>query len=632
MSELVKNLLMWLFIAITMFSVFSNFNQKSAVQELSYSEFISQVESDQVLSVEFSSDNYTLKGKTVNGESFETVRPPFLQDDLSEILSDHRVAVIGERPEEQSIFKQLLIASFPILIILAVFIFFMRQMQGGMGGKSGPMSFGKSKAKMLDGGKVKTSFADVAGIEEAKEEVQEVVDFLRDPSKFQKLGGKIPTGILMTGSPGTGKTLLAKAIAGEAGVPFFSISGSDFVEMFVGVGASRVRDMFDQAKRQSPCIVFIDEIDAVGRHRGAGMGGGHDEREQTLNQLLVEMDGFEDNQAIIIIAATNRPDVLDPALLRPGRFDRQVVVPLPDIRGREQILKVHMKKVPISEDVDASLLARGTPGFSGADLANLVNEAALVAARTAKKLVGMEQMEFAKDKVMMGSERRSMVMSDEEKLKTAYHESGHAIVGRSLKEHDPVYKVTIIPRGRALGVTMFLPEEDKYSYSHQSILDRICGLYGGRIAEEIIYGEKGVTTGASNDIERATELAHNMVTKWGLSEKLGPIKYGDETDEPFLGRSAGTSKQGISDETAAEIDKEVKEILENCYKNAKDILEKNVDALHKMSQALMDYETLDVDQIDDIMAGGDPRAPKSTEEPPSKDSKGSSVGDAAEQS
>ena len=626
-----KNLLMWLFIAITMFSVFSNFNKEASVQELSYSEFISQVESDQVLSVEFSSDNYTLKGKTVNGESFETVRPPFLQDDLSEILSDHRVAVIGEKPEEQSIFKQLLIASFPILIILAVFIFFMRQMQGGMGGKSGPMSFGKSKAKMLEGGKVKTSFADVAGIEEAKEEVQEVVDFLREPSKFQKLGGKIPTGILMTGSPGTGKTLLAKAIAGEAGVPFFSISGSDFVEMFVGVGASRVRDMFEQAKRQAPCIVFIDEIDAVGRHRGAGMGGGHDEREQTLNQLLVEMDGFEDNQAIIIIAATNRPDVLDPALLRPGRFDRQVVVPLPDIRGREQILKVHMKKVPISEDVDPSLIARGTPGFSGADLANLVNEAALVAARTAKKLVGMEQMEFAKDKVMMGSERRSMVMSEEEKLKTAYHESGHAIVGRSLKEHDPVYKVTIIPRGRALGVTMFLPEEDKYSYSHQSILDRICGLYGGRIAEELIYGEKGVTTGASNDIERATELAHNMVTKWGLSEKLGPVKYGDENDEPFLGRSAGTSKQGISDETASEIDKEVKDILGNCYKTAKEVLENNIDALHKMSQALMDYETLDVDQINDIMAGGEPRAPKSTEGPPSKDSKESSVGDAAEQ-
>ena len=631
MSEVVKNLLMWLFIAITIFSVFSNLNKEATVQELSYSEFISQVESDQVLSVEFSSDNYTLKGKTVNGENFETVRPPFLQDDLSEILSDHRVAVIGEKPEEQSIFKQLLIASFPILIILAVFIFFMRQMQGGMGGKSGPMSFGKSKAKMLEGGKVKTSFADVAGIEEAKEEVQEVVDFLRDPSKFQKLGGKIPTGILMTGSPGTGKTLLAKAIAGEAGVPFFSISGSDFVEMFVGVGASRVRDMFDQAKRQSPCIVFIDEIDAVGRHRGAGMGGGHDEREQTLNQLLVEMDGFEDNQAIIIIAATNRPDVLDPALLRPGRFDRQVVVPLPDIRGREQILKVHMKKVPLSDDVEPSLIARGTPGFSGADLANLVNEAALVAARTAKKLVGMEQLEFAKDKVMMGSERRSMVMSDEEKLKTAYHESGHAIVGRSLEEHDPVYKVTIIPRGRALGVTMFLPEEDKYSYSHQSILDRICGLYGGRIAEELIYGEKGVTTGASNDIERATELAHNMVTKWGLSEKLGPIKYGDETDEPFLGRSAGTSKQGISDETAAEIDKEVKEILENCYKNAKYILEKNVDALHKMSQALMDYETLDVDQIDDIMAGAEPRAPGETKEDNEDKKSDPKVGDPAEQ-
>ncbi|RZO95291.1 MAG: ATP-dependent metallopeptidase FtsH/Yme1/Tma family protein [Gammaproteobacteria bacterium] len=633
MSELLKNLLMWLFIAITVFSVFNNLNTETSAQELSYSEFISQVESDQVLSVEFASDNYTLKGKTVNGESFETVRPPFLQDDLSEILSDHRVAVTGERPEEQSVFKQLLIASFPILIILAVFIFFMRQMQGGMGGKSGPMSFGKSKAKMLEGGKVKTSFADVAGVEEAKEEVQEVVDFLKDPTKFQKLGGKIPTGILMTGSPGTGKTLLAKAIAGEAGVPFFTISGSDFVEMFVGVGASRVRDMFEQAKRQSPCIVFIDEIDAVGRHRGAGMGGGHDEREQTLNQLLVEMDGFEDNQAIIIIAATNRPDVLDPALLRPGRFDRQVVVPLPDIRGREQILKVHMKKVPIAQDVDASLIARGTPGFSGADLANLVNEAALVAARTAKKLVGMEQLEFAKDKVMMGAERRSMVMSEEEKLKTAYHESGHAIVGRSLEEHDPVYKVTIIPRGRALGVTMFLPEEDKYSYSHQSILDRICGLYGGRIAEELIYGEKGVTTGASNDIERATELAHNMVTKWGLSEKLGPIKYGDETDEPFLGRSAGASKQGISDDTAHEIDNEVKTILSNCYQHAKDILSENIEALHAMSKALMDYETLDVDQIDDIMAGGEPRAPQSTKDSkPSNPEDENKVGDAAEQS
>ena len=591
MSEIIKNLLMWLFIAITMFSVFSNFSNEPSTTELSYSEFISQVESDQVLSVEFMSDNYTLKGKTVNGESFTTVRPPFLQDDLSETLSEHRVAVTGEKPEEQSILKQLLIASFPILIILAVFIFFMRQMQGGMGGKSGPMSFGKSKAKMLEGGKVKTTFSDVAGVEEAKEEVQEVVDFLRDPSKFQKLGGKIPTGILMTGSPGTGKTLLAKAIAGEAEVPFFTISGSDFVEMFVGVGASRVRDLFEQAKKQAPCIVFIDEIDAVGRHRGAGMGGGHDEREQTLNQLLVEMDGFEDNQGIIIVAATNRPDVLDPALLRPGRFDRQVVVPLPDIRGREQILKVHMKKVPIADDVEPSFIARGTPGFSGADLANLVNEAALVAARTAKKLVGMEQLEYAKDKVMMGAERKSMVMSESEKLKTAYHEAGHAIVGRSLEEHDPVYKVTIIPRGRALGVTMFLPEEDKYSYSYQSILDRICGLYGGRIAEELIYGQKGITTGASNDIERATELATNMVTKWGLSSKLGPIKYGDETDEPFLGRSAGTAKQGISDETAAIIDNEVKDILGGCYKTATSILSDNLKQLHSMAKALVDYET-----------------------------------------
>ena len=632
MNEMIKNLLMWLFIAITMFSVFSNFSNEPSITELSYSEFISQVESDQVLSVEFMSDNYTLKGKTVNGESFTTVRPPFLQDDLSETLSEHRVAVTGEKPEEQSILKQLLIASFPILIILAVFIFFMRQMQGGMGGKSGPMSFGKSKAKMLEGGKVKTTFSDVAGVEEAKQEVQEVVDFLRDPSKFQKLGGKIPAGILLTGSPGTGKTLLARAIAGEAEVPFFTISGSDFVEMFVGVGASRVRDLFEQAKKQAPCIVFIDEIDAVGRHRGAGMGGGHDEREQTLNQLLVEMDGFEDNQGVIIVAATNRPDVLDPALLRPGRFDRQVVVPLPDIRGREQILKVHMKKVPIADDVEASLIARGTPGFSGADLANLVNEAALVAARTAKKLVGMEQLEYAKDKVMMGAERKSMVMSESEKLKTAYHEAGHAIVGRSLEEHDPVYKVTIIPRGRALGVTMFLPEEDKYSYSYQSILDRICGLYGGRIAEELIYGQKGITTGASNDIERATELATNMVTKWGLSPKLGPIKYGEETDEPFLGRSAGTAKQGISDETAAIIDNEVKDILGGCYKTATSILSDNLKHLHSMAKALVDYETLDKNQIEDIMAGGEPRAPASYEDSSQpKKNQDPEVGDAAEQ-
>ena len=633
MSELVKNILMWLFIAVTMFTVFSNFSSDSKQEVISYSEFLAQVESDQVLSVEFQNDNYTINGKTVNGKNFETVKPPFLQDDLSEILRDHRVSVIGEKPEQQSILKQLLVASFPILIILAVFIFFMRQMQGGISGKSGPMSFGRSKAKMLEGGKVKTNFTDVAGIEEAKEEVQEIVDFLRDPSKFQKLGGKIPTGILMVGSPGTGKTLLSRAIAGEAQVPFFTISGSDFVEMFVGVGASRVRDMFEQAKKQAPCIVFIDEIDAVGRHRGAGIGGGHDEREQTLNQLLVEMDGVEQNEGIIIIAATNRPDVLDPALLRPGRFDRQIIVPLPDIRGREQILKVHMKKVPIGEDVDPSVIARGTPGFTGADLANLVNEAALFAARSGKKLVGMEQMDFAKDKVMMGTERRSMVISEKDKLKTAYHEAGHAIVGRLLEEHDPVYKVTIIPRGRALGVTVFLPEEDKYSHSRQSLLDRICGLYGGRIAEEIVYGEKGITTGASNDIERATELARNMVTKWGLSQELGPMRYGDETDEPFLGRSAGSAKQDISDETASKIDKAVKLIISDCYKQATHILKENIDSLHLMAQSLVEYETLDSEQIDDIMAGAKPRAPGSKEnKTESKEKNDPSVGDTAEQS
>ena len=631
MSDLIKNILMWLFVAITIFAFLGNFSEGNKKQVLGYSEFISQVESDQVLSVEFQNDNYTITGKTVNGEEFETVKPPFLQDNLSEVLKEHRVDVDGQKPEQPSILRQLLVASFPILIILLVFIFFMRQMQGGMSGKSGPMSFGRSKAKMLEGGKVKITFSDVAGVEEAKEEVQELVDFLRDPTKFQKVGGKIPTGILMVGSPGTGKTLLAKAIAGEAKVPFFSISGSDFVEMFVGVGASRVRDMFEQAKKQSPCIVFIDEIDAVGRHRGAGLGGGHDEREQTLNQLLVEMDGFEENEGIIIIAATNRPDVLDPALLRPGRFDRQVVVPLPDIRGREQILKVHMKKVPIGEDVDPSLIARGTPGFSGADLANLVNEAALVAARSGKKIVGMEQLEFAKDKVMMGTERRSMVMSEEEKLKTAYHEAGHAIVGRTLEEHDPVYKVTIIPRGRALGVTVFLPEEDKYSHSRQYILDRICGLYGGRIAEELVYGEKGITTGASNDIERATELARNMVTKWGLSSKLGPMRYGDESDEPFLGMTAGSTKQDISDETARVIDEEVKSILTDCYDSATSILKEHLDKLHVMATALVDYETIDSKQIDDIMAGAEPRAPGETKEDNEDKKSDPKVGDPAEQ-
>ncbi len=532
MSQLMRNILVWLAISGITFVAIQNIYNQSPSQNMNYSEFVSLVNKDQISQVSFKGDGYTIEGITQEGNSFTTTRPIYVQDDqLMTDLFEHRVEVLGEEPQRESIWTQLLVASFPILIILAIFFFFMRQMQGGMGGRGGPMSFGKSKARMLEGGKVKTTFRDVAGVEEAKEEVQELVDFLRDPSKFQKLGGKIPRGILMVGSPGTGKTLLARAIAGEAKVPFFTISGSDFVEMFVGVGASRVRDMFEQAKRQAPCIVFIDEIDAVGRHRGAGLGGGHDEREQTLNQLLVEMDGFEANEGIIIIAATNRPDVLDPALLRPGRFDRQVVVPLPDIKGREQILNVHVRKVPIDKDVETSYIARGTPGFSGADLANLVNEAALFAARSGKKKVSMEELELAKDKVMMGAERRSMVMSLDEKTKTAYHEAGHTIVGRALEHHDPVYKVSIIPRGRALGVTVFLPEEDKYSYSKESILDRICGLFGGRIAEELIYGEGGVTTGASNDIERATELARNMVTKWGLSEKLGPIKYDEEGDE-----------------------------------------------------------------------------------------------------
>ena len=513
------------------------------------------------------------------------------------------------RPEQQSIWAQLLIASFPILIIIAVFMLFMRQMQGGAGGRGGPMAFGKSKARLLSEDQIKTTFADVAGVDEAKEDVQELVDFLRDPGKFQKLGGRIPRGILMVGPPGTGKTLLAKAIAGEAKVPFFTISGSDFVEMFVGVGASRVRDMFEQAKKQSPCIIFIDEIDAVGRHRGAGLGGGHDEREQTLNQLLVEMDGFEPNDGIIVIAATNRPDVLDPALLRPGRFDRQVVVGLPDIRGREQILKVHMRKVPLSDNVDASIIARGTPGFSGADLANLVNEAALFAARASKRLVEMDEFDKAKDKIMMGAERKSMVMSEKEKRTTAYHEAGHAIVGRNVPEHDPVYKVTIMPRGRALGVTMFLPEEDRYSHSRQFILSKISSFFGGRIAEEMVLGPDGITTGASNDIEQATRLARNMVTKWGLSEKLGPLKYDEDDAEVFLGMSAGTKTKAISADTARLIDEEVRRIIDQCYNQAEHILKTNEDKLHLMADALMEYETLSADQIDDIMAGAKPRAP-----------------------
>ena len=538
-----------------------------------------------------------------------------------QILDENRVRIDVKPPETQSIFTQILVASFPILIILAVAIFFMRQMQGGGGGRGGPMAFGRSKAKLLSEDQIKTTFADVAGVDEAKEDVQELVEFLRDPGKFQRLGGHIPRGVLMVGQPGTGKTLLAKAIAGEAKVPFFSISGSDFVEMFVGVGASRVRDMFEQAKKQSPCIIFIDEIDAVGRHRGAGLGGGHDEREQTLNQLLVEMDGFEGNDGIIVIAATNRPDVLDPALLRPGRFDRQVVVGLPDIRGREQIVKVHMRKVPLGDDVDASIIARGTPGFSGADLANLVNEAALFAARASKRLVGMDEFDKAKDKIMMGAERKSMVMSDKEKRNTAYHEAGHAIVGRLMPDHDPVYKVTIIPRGRALGVTMFLPEEDRYSMSRQGIRSQICSLFGGRIAEEMTLGAEHVTTGASNDIERATQLARNMVTKWGLSERMGPLMYDEDDGEVFLGMSASAKPKLHSPETSKAIDEEVRRIVDECYAQASKLLEDNVDKLHTMADALMEFETLSSEQLDDIMAGAKPRHPS---DPPSSSGSSSS--------
>ena len=603
-----KNLLLWMIIAAVLLTVFNNFSQPTSTEQLIYSDFIAEVQSGQVSEVNIT--NLSIIGVRKNGTRFNTVLPYFGDDKLLDDLLANDIDVRVSEPERQSIWTQLLVASFPILIIIAVFMFFMRQMQGGgMGGKGGPMAFGKSKAKMLSEDQVKITFADVAGVDEAKEDVKEIVDFLKEPDKFQRLGGRIPRGVLMVGQPGTGKTLLAKAIAGEAKVPFFSISGSDFVEMFVGVGASRVRDMFEQAKKQSPCIIFIDEIDAVGRHRGAGLGGGHDEREQTLNQLLVEMDGFEGNEGVIVVAATNRPDVLDPALLRPGRFDRQVVVGLPDIRGRGQILKVHMRKVPISDGVNASVLARATPGFSGADLANLVNEAALFAARSEKQKVSMEEFEKAKDKIMMGAERKSMVMSDKEKMNTAYHEAGHTIVGRLVPEHDPVYKVSIIPRGRALGVTMFLPEEDRYSHSKQSILSQICSLYGGRIAEELTLGKDGVTTGASNDIQRATQMAHNMVKKWGLSDKLGPLQYDDEPDEIFLGRSAGQAAKVLSSDTTKAIDEEVRAIVDSCYNKAKEILEENRDILEAMKDALMEYETLDIGQIDDLMARKKPRTP-----------------------
>lgn len=603
-----KNLILWLIIAAVLVTVMNNFSSPSEQQTLNYSDFIQQVKDGQIERVTV--DGYVITGKRQNGENFKTIRPAIQDNGLIGDLVNSNVVIEGKQPEQQSIWTQLLVASFPILVIIAVFMFFMRQMQGGAGGKGGPMSFGKSKARLLSEDQVKTTFADVAGCDEAKEEVSELVEFLRDPGKFQRLGGRIPRGVLMVGSPGTGKTLLAKAVAGEAKVPFFTISGSDFVEMFVGVGASRVRDMFDQAKKHAPCIIFIDEIDAVGRHRGAGLGGGHDEREQTLNQLLVEMDGFEMNDGIIVIAATNRPDVLDPALLRPGRFDRQVVVGLPDIRGREQILKVHMRKVPIGDHVDPAVIARGTPGFSGADLANLVNEASLFAARSGKRIVDMREFELAKDKIMMGAERKTMVMSEKEKLNTAYHEAGHAIVGRLVPEHDPVYKVSIIPRGRALGVTMFLPEEDRYSLSKRALNSQICSLFGGRIAEEMTLGFEGVTTGASNDIMRATQLAKNMVTKWGLSEKLGPLMYAEEEGEVFLGRSAGSQQTNVSAQTAQLIDQEVRSIIDHCYGTAKRLLEENRDKLDMMAEALMKYETIDVGQIDDIMAGRTPREPR----------------------
>jgi len=610
-SNFLRNIMVWVIFGSLLMYVFNNLDSTNVREQISYSQFRQEVLSDRVAKVVYKGDQMTIIGDRLDGSKFETNYPIFKRDDsLDKAIQENGVIAVYEKVEQPSIWSQLLVGAFPILLLLGIFFFFMRQMQGGMSGKGGPMSFGKSKAKLMEGGKVKTNFKDVAGCEEAKQDVQELVDFLRDPTKFQKLGGKIPRGVLMVGPPGTGKTLLARAVAGEAKVPFFTISGSDFVEMFVGVGASRVRDMFDQAKKQSPCIVFIDEIDAVGRHRGAGLGGGHDEREQTLNQLLVEMDGFEGNDGVIVIAATNRPDVLDPALLRPGRFDRQVVVDLPDIRGREQILKVHMRNVPIAADVDASVIARGTPGFSGADLANLINEAALFAARYEDKKIDQSHLDLAKDKIMMGAERKSMILSEDQKRITAYHEAGHAIIGRLAPLHDPVYKVTIIPRGRALGVTMFLPEEDTYMQSKEYLLSRICALYGGRIAEEIINGPKGITTGASNDIEVATNIATNMVTKWGLSEVLGPLKFGEDEGSPFLGRSAASPASIRSDETSKIIDSEVKTIIDTCYTRSQKMLNENLDKLHEMASALLKYETIDADQIDDIMAGAKPRAPK----------------------
>ncbi|MFB2733855.1 MULTISPECIES: ATP-dependent zinc metalloprotease FtsH [Shewanella] len=606
LSDMAKNLILWVVIAVVLMSVFQGYSpSSSSSQKMDYSTFLDNVRDGQVASVEVKSDQRTIEGSKRTGEKFTTIMPLYDQDLIND-LDRKGITMKGQEAEESGFLTQIFISWFPMLLLIGVWIFFMRQMQGG-GGK-GAMSFGKSKAKLMSEDQIKTTFADVAGCDEAKEEVKELVDYLRDPTKFQKLGGRIPTGVLMVGPPGTGKTLLAKAIAGESKVPFFTISGSDFVEMFVGVGASRVRDMFEQAKKSAPCIIFIDEIDAVGRQRGAGLGGGHDEREQTLNQMLVEMDGFEGNEGIIVIAATNRPDVLDSALLRPGRFDRQVVVGLPDVRGREQILKVHMRKVPLSEDVKASVIARGTPGFSGADLANLVNEAALFAARGNRRVVGMEEFERAKDKIMMGAERRSMVMSEAEKEMTAYHEAGHAIVGCLVPEHDPVHKVTIIPRGRALGVTFFLPEADAISQSRRKLESQISVAYGGRLAEELIYGSEKVSTGASQDIKYATSIARNMVTQWGFSDKLGPLLYAEEEGEVFLGRSMGKAK-AMSDETATVIDAEVKAFIDKNYGRAKQILLDNIDILHSMKDALMKYETIDSLQIDDLMNRREVRQP-----------------------
>ncbi len=603
MNDLAKNLIVWVILAAVLMSVFNSFSPEPEQNTIDYSTFLNEVQNDRVNEVTIA--DLLIFGERNDGSKFKSVRPNVQDPKLIDDLMNHNVKIIGKEREEPSLFSQLLVAAFPILLILAIFVFFMRQMQGGGGGKGGPMSFGKSKAKLLSGDQINTTFADVAGVDEAKEDVAELVEFLSDPSKFQRLGGRIPKGVLMVGPPGTGKTLLAKAIAGEAKVPFFSISGSDFVEMFVGVGASRVRDMFEQAKKQAPCIIFIDEIDAVGRHRGGGYGGGNDEREQTLNQLLVEMDGFEGNEGVIVIAATNRPDVLDKALLRPGRFDRQVYVSLPDIRGREQILKVHSRKVPLDDAINLGILARGTPGFSGADLANLVNEAALFSARANRRVVTMEEFEKARDKIMMGAERRSMVMSDKEKTNTAYHEAGHAIIGRLVPEHDPVHKVTIIPRGRALGVTQYLPEEDRYSMNRTQLFSQLCSLFGGRIAEELIGGFDGVTTGASNDIERATQMARNMVTKWGLNEKMGPILYGEDDSQ-----APGGGNTHYSEDTSREIDQEVKLILNEAYGRAMELLQANRDILESMKDALMEYETIDADQVDDLMSRKKVRPPK----------------------